>query len=84
MVDELTISEESKVPKANDFRSLFFLLGDFDVLTRTHGKEEGTDCELQDCALLLRKLSLGDFGNGAGRDGFMLLFLWVFVFEGTE
>ena len=84
MVDELTVSEESKVLKAKDFCSLFLLLWDFDVLAQTHGKEEGKDPELQDCALLLCELSLGDFGNDADRDGFLLLLLWVFVFEGTE
>ena len=84
MVNESTVSEESKVPKAKDFHSLFFLLWDFDVLARTHGKEEGKDCELQDCSLLLRKLLLGNFGNDAGRDGFLLLLLWVIVFEGME
>ena len=84
MVDESTISEESTVSKAKDFRLSFFLLWDFDVLARTHGKEEGKDCELRVCSLLLRKLLLGDFGNDADRDGLLLLLLWVFVFEGAE
>jgi hypothetical protein len=29
-------------------------------------------------------LLLGDFGDEAGRDGILLLFLWVFVFEGAK
>jgi hypothetical protein len=84
VVDESTVSEESKVPKGKDFRSSFLLLWDFEVLAQTHGKEEGKNCELQDFALLLRELSLGNFGNDAGRDGFLLLFLRVFVFEDTK
>ncbi len=84
MVDESTVSEESKVPKTKDFCSPFFLLWDFDVLAQTHGKEEDKDCELQDYAPLLCKLLLGDFGNDTGRDGLLLLLLWVFVFEGAE
>ncbi len=62
----------------------FSCCGTFDVLTRTHGKEEGKDCELRDCTLFLRELLLGNFGDDAGRDGFLLLLLWVFVFDDTE
>jgi hypothetical protein len=46
VVDELTVFEESKVSESKDFSSSFFLLWDFDVLTRTHGKEEGKNGEL--------------------------------------
>ncbi len=47
MFDEATVFEESKVPEAKDFRTLFFILLDFDVLTRMHGKEKGKNCELR-------------------------------------
>jgi hypothetical protein len=44
--DESTVFEELKVPKAKDFCMSFFVLLDFDVLARTHGKEKGKNCEL--------------------------------------
>ncbi len=46
VVDEPTVFEELKVSESKDFGSSFFLLWDFDVLARTHGKEEGKNSEL--------------------------------------
>jgi hypothetical protein len=46
VTDETTVLEEAKVPMAKDFFTLFLLLWDFDVLTRTHGKEKGKDGKL--------------------------------------
>jgi hypothetical protein len=42
----------------------------FNILTQMHGKEEGKNGELQDCALELCQFLLGDLGNDAGRGGF--------------
>ncbi len=47
MFDEATVFEESKVLESKDFRMLFLMLLDFDVLTRMHGKEKGKNCELR-------------------------------------
>ncbi len=41
VVHEPSVFEESKVSEAKDFGLLFVLLLDFDVLSRTHGKEKG-------------------------------------------
>ena len=84
MVDESTVFEEAEIPKTKDFGSSLFLLWDFDVFARTHGKEEGKDGELRNRALLFRQLALGDFGDDTGGDGLLLFFCGVFVFEGAE
>ncbi len=84
MFDEATIFEESKVPEAKDFRTSFLMLSDFDVLTRTHGKEKGKNCELRYGTLQLRQIPFCNLGNDAGGNGFLLLFFWVGVFEGFE
>ncbi len=76
--------EESKVLEAKDFGLLFALLLDFDVLTRTHGKEKGKNSELRYSALQLCQFLICNFGNDAGEDGFLLLFFGVFVFEVSE
>lgn len=47
MTDEATVLEEAKVSKTKDVGTLFLLLWDFDILTRTHGKEKGKDGELR-------------------------------------
>ena len=47
VTDEATVLEEVKVPKTKDVSTLFLLLWDFDILTRTHGKEKGKDGELR-------------------------------------
>ena len=46
-----TVSEESKVLDVEDFGFLFFVLLDFDVFARVHGKEKGKNCELGDGTL---------------------------------
>jgi hypothetical protein len=84
VVYKRSIFEESKILEAKDFGSLFFLLLNFDILTRTHGKEESKDGELRYCTLELRQFLLGDFGNDACGDGFLLMFLWVGIFVGSE
>jgi hypothetical protein len=70
--------------EAEDFGSLFLLLLNLDVLARTHGKEEGKDGEMQDCTLELCQFSFGNFGNDTCGDGFLLMFLWVSIFVGSE
>ncbi len=82
--DEPTVFEESKVPEAKDFCSLFFMSLDFGVLARTHGKEKGKNCELRYGMLQLRQILFGNLSNDTGRDGFVLLFFWVGIFEGSE
>jgi hypothetical protein len=82
--DEATVFEESKVPEAKDFHTSFLMLLDFDVLTRTHGKDNGKNCELRYGTLRLRQIPFCNLGNDAGRDGLLLLFFWVGVFEGSE
>ncbi len=84
MFDESTIFEESKVLEAKDFCTSFFVLLDFDVLARTHGQEKGKNCELRYGMLQLRQIPFCNFGNDAGGDGFLLLFFWVGIFEGSE
>jgi hypothetical protein len=76
--------EESKVLEAKDFRTLFLMLLDFDVLTRTHGKEKGKNCELRYGMLRHRQIPFCNLGDDAGGNGFLLLFFWVGVFEGSE
>jgi hypothetical protein len=82
--DEATVFEESKVQEAKDFRTSFLMLLDFDVLTKTHGKEKGKNCELRYCTLRLRQIPFCNLGDDAGGNGFLLLFFWVGVFEGSE
>ena len=79
VVYELSIFEESKISEAKDFGSPFLLFLDFDVLARTHGKEEGKNGELQYSTLQLCQFPFCNFGNDAGGDGFLLLF-WGFHF----
>ncbi len=86
MTDEITILEEAKVPKAEDVGTLFLLVWDFDILTRTHGKEKGKDGELRYCALQLQ-IPFCNLGDDAGGDGFLLLFVafcWVGVLVGLK
>ncbi len=75
MEDEPSLFEESKVLESEYFGAKIFLLGDFDILAQAHGKEKGNNCELQDCTLELLQILFGNFGNDAGRDGFLLLSL---------
>ncbi len=84
MFDEATIFEESKVPEAKDFCTSFLMLLDFDVLTRTHGKEKGKKCELRYGTLQLCQIPFCNLRDDAGGNGFLLLFFWVSVFEGSE
>ncbi len=84
MFNESTVFEEWKVPEAKDFCTLFFVLLDFDVLARTHGKEKGKNCELRYGMLQLRQIPFCNFGDDAGGDGFLLLFFFVGIFEGSE
>ncbi len=84
MVNESTVFEESKVPEAKDFCTLFFVLLDFDVLARTHGKEKGKNCELRYGTLQLHQILFCNFSDDAGGYGFLLLFFWVGIFEGLE
>ncbi len=82
--DEPTVFEESKIPEAKDFCLSFFMLLDFDVLARMHGKEKGKNCELQYGTLQLRQILFGNLSDDTGGDGFVLLFFWVGIFEGSE
>ena len=84
MTDETTVLEEAKVPKAKDFGTSFLLLWDFDILTRTHGKEKGKDGELRYGTLQLSQISFGNLSNDASGDGFLLLFFGVSVLVGSE
>jgi hypothetical protein len=84
VVYEPSTFEESKILEAEDFGLLFLLLLNLDVLARMHGKEEGKDGELQDFTLELCQFLFGNFGNDACRDGFLLMFLWVGIFVGSE
>ncbi len=84
VVYEPSIFEESKISEAEDFGLLFLLLLNLDVLARMHGKEEGMDGELQVYTLELRQFLFGDFGNDACGDDFLLMFLWVGIFVGSE
>ena len=85
MFDKLTVFEESKVPEAKGFCTSFFVLLDFDVLARTHGQEKGKNCELRYVtSLQLRQILFCNLGDDAGGNGFLLLFFWVGIFEGSE
>ncbi len=84
MTDETTVLEEAKVPKAKYFGMPFLLLWDFDVLTRTHGKEEGKDGELRYGMLQLSQISFDSLSDDASGDGFLLLFFGVSVLVGSE
>ena len=84
VTDETTVLEEAKVPKAKYFGTSFLLLWDFDVLTRTHGKEKGKDGELQYGTLQLSQISFGNLSDDASGDGFLLLFFGVSVLVGSE
>ncbi len=67
-----------------DFRALFFLLWDFYVLARMHGKEKGEDGELRYGVLQLSQIPFCNLGYDAGGDGFLLLFFGVGIFVGSE
>jgi hypothetical protein len=83
--DKTTVFEESNVLEAKDFRTWFLMLLDFDVLARTHGKEKGKNCELRYVtSLQLRQILFCNLGDDAGGNGFLLLFFWVGIFEGSE
>ncbi len=73
-----------KVSEAKDFRTLFLLLWDFDILTRTHSKEKGKDGELRYGALQLSQTLFCNLSYDAGGDGFLLLFFGVRIFVGSE
>ncbi len=83
MVDKPSVFEEMEILELEDFGSLFLLLRYFDILAKTHGKEEGKNGELQDCTLELHQYCLV-IGDGAGGDGFLLLLLWVGILVGME
>ncbi len=84
VVDEPAVFEESKVSEAKDFGLLFFVLLDFDVLARMHGKEKGKNGELGYSTLQLHQFPFYDSGDDAGGDGFLLHFFGVGIFEGSE
>jgi hypothetical protein len=84
VVYKLSIFEESEILEVEDFGSLFLLLLNLNVLARMHGEEGGKDSELQDCTLELHQFLFGSFGNDACRHGFLLMFLWVSIFVGSE
>ncbi len=84
VVYELFIFEESKILEVEDFGSLFLLMLNLDVLAQTHGKVEDKDGEMQDCTLELHQFLFGGFGNDECGDGFLLMFLWVGIFVGSE
>ncbi len=84
MFDKATVFEESKVSEAKDFRTSFLMLLDFNVLTRMHGKEKGKNCELRYGTLQLHQIPFCNLGNDAGGNGYLLLFFWVGIFEGSE
>jgi hypothetical protein len=70
--------------EAKDFRASFFLLWDFYILAKTHGKEKGKDGELRYGALQLSQIPFWNLGYDAGGDGFFLLFFGVGIFVGSE
>jgi hypothetical protein len=76
--------EELEILEVEDFGLLFLLLPNLDILARTYSKEEGKDGELQDCTLELRHFLFGNFGNDACGNSFLLMFLWVGIFVGSE
>ncbi len=84
MTDETTVLEKAKVPKAKDFGTSFLLLWNFDVFTRTHGKEKGKDGELRYGTLQLSQILFGNLSDDASGDGFLLLFFGVSVLVGSE
>jgi hypothetical protein len=84
MVYKPSIFEELDILEVEDFSLSFLLLLSLDVLTQMNGKKEGRDGELQDCILDLHQFLFGDFGNDASGDGFLLMLLWVSIFEGSE
>ncbi len=84
VVYEPSIFEELNILEVEDFGLSFLLLLNLDVLTQTHGEEEGRDGELRDCTLELHQFLFGDFCNDACGDNFWLMFLWVGIFVGSE
>ncbi len=79
-----SIFKELKISEAEDFGLLFLLLLNLDVLAQTHGKDEDKDGEMQDCTLELHQFLFGGFSNDECGDGFLLMFLWVGIFVGSE
>ena len=84
MTDEATVLEEAKVPKTKDVGTSFLLLWDFDILTRTHGKEKGKDGELRYGTLQLGWIKFCYLSDNTGWDGFLLLFFGVGILVGSE
>ena len=82
VIDKPSGFEESEILEAKEFGLSFLLLLNLDILARTHGKEEGKNGELRDCTLELHQFLLCNFSNDVGRDGLLLMFLWVGVFAG--
>ena len=79
LFDQFPVPEESEVAEAEDVGSSLLSLGDLEVLTRLHGKEDCHGGELANGLLQFCALSFHNLGNNTHGDGFLLLLFWVVV-----
>ena len=77
--DQFPVPEESEVAEAEDVGSSLLGLGDLEVLTRSHGKEDCHGGELANGSLQFCALLFPNLGNNTHGDGFLLLLFQVVV-----
>ncbi len=77
--DQFPVPEKFEVAEAEDVNSLLCGLGDLEVLTRLHGKEDCHGGEMADVLLQFYALSFPNLCNNTNGDGFLLLLFRVVV-----
>ena len=77
--DQFPVPEKFEVAEAEDVNSLLCGLGDLEVLTRLHGKEDCHGSELVDGLLQFCALLFPNLGDNTHGDGLLLLLFRVVV-----
>jgi hypothetical protein len=72
-------SEEANVMHSQEFGAALLRLGDLRVFTRSHCKEEGTDCELADGCIQCGVLESGECPKDAWSEGLLRFLGWILV-----
>jgi hypothetical protein len=77
--DQFPIPEKLEVAEAEDGGLPLLGLGDLEVLTLVHGKEDCHGAELANSLLQFCALSFPNLGNNTHGDGCLLLLFWAVV-----
>ncbi len=79
-----SVFEETDVPQFQDGSSPHFPLWYLQILARPHGKIKGSNGQLGDGPLRLSDLQFGHHSQHSNWESFLLDWIGVLVFEGSE